>query len=120
IINADVLDAWFPPAPGVMDSINAHLPWLLQTSAPADCEGLVSAIGRARGVPSRNVLPGAGSSDLIFRALLHWLTPESRALILDPTYGEYAHVLERVIGCQVSWLTLERTNGYEVDLDQLQ
>jgi hypothetical protein len=40
-------------------------------------------------------------------------------LILDPSYGEYAHVLERVIGCKVDWPTLSRTDGYEVNLPQL-
>jgi nicotinamidase-related amidase len=54
-----------------------------------------------RGVDEHCLLPGGGSSDLIFLALRQWLTPASHALILDPTYGEYAHVLERVIGCRV-------------------
>lgn len=119
IINADVLDAWFPPAPGVLDSLRSELPWLLRTSPPTACSGLVEAIAEARGVNPANILPGAGSSDLIFRALRQWLTPISRVLILDPTYGEYAHVLERVIGCHVDRLQLERANGYAVNLDQL-
>ena len=34
IINADVLDAWFPPSPKVMDALQEHLPWLLRTSPP--------------------------------------------------------------------------------------
>jgi len=77
VINADVLDAWFPPAPGVLASLQDHLPWLLRTSPPTACEGLIETIARARGVAPGNILPGAGSSDLIFRALRHWLTPES-------------------------------------------
>src|SRR5207344_1800686 len=102
--NADVLDAWFPPAPGVTDTLQAHLPWLLRTSPPTDCAGLVGAVATARGVAPENILPGAGSSDLIFRAFRHWLTAGSRVLILDPTYGEYSHVLEKVIGCTVDRL----------------
>ena len=50
----------------------------------------------------------------------HWLSRESHALILDPTYGEYAHVLEQVIGCTVDRLPLSRKDNYEVDLDRLQ
>ena len=119
IINADVLDAWFPPAPGVLTALRQHLPWLLRTSPPADCEGLVETIAAARGVGSRNVLPGAGSSDLIFRAFRHWLSPNSRVLILDPTYGEYAHVLERVIGCSVDRLALRPENDYQIDAPEL-
>jgi histidinol-phosphate/aromatic aminotransferase/cobyric acid decarboxylase-like protein/GNAT superfamily N-acetyltransferase len=119
IINADVLDAWFPPAPGVLESLREHLPWLLRTSPPTGCEGLVETIAERRGVAPENILAGAGSSDLIFRALRQWLTPGSHALILDPTYGEYAHVLERVIGCTVDRLTLSREDGYAVDLPRL-
>jgi histidinol-phosphate/aromatic aminotransferase/cobyric acid decarboxylase-like protein/GNAT superfamily N-acetyltransferase len=120
IINADVLDAWFPPAPGVLATLGEHLPWLLRTSPPTACEGLVETIADRRGVAPENILPGAGSSDLIFRALRQWLTPASHTLILDPTYGEYAHVLERVIGCTVDRLTLSRKNGYAVDLPRLE
>ena len=120
IINADVLDAWFPPAPGVVAALREHLPWLLRTSPPTACGGLIETIAAARGVQPENILPGAGSSDLIFRTLRHWLTPRSHALILDPTYGEYAHVLERVVGCTVDRLTLRRGEGYSVDLARLE
>src|SRR6185503_1009555 len=65
------------------------------------------------------ILPGAGSSDLIFEGLQRWVTPASRVLILDPMYGEYAHVLENVIGATVDRLALERKRGYEVDPDAL-
>ncbi len=119
IINADVLDAWFPPSPRVLDALQSHLPWLLRTSPPTAAEGLVDAIADARGVRPGNILPGAGSSDLIFRALRHWLDRHSRVLILDPTYGEYGHVLERVIGCAVDRLTLSASDGYGVPVDRL-
>jgi histidinol-phosphate/aromatic aminotransferase/cobyric acid decarboxylase-like protein len=115
VINADVIDAWFPPAPGVIAALRDELPWLLRTSPPADCRGMVEAIAAARGVDPAHILAGAGSSDLIFRALRHWLTSRSRVLLLDPTYGEYAHVLERVIGCTVHRLALAPDEGFAVD-----
>jgi len=120
VINADVLDAWFPPAPEVLRALEERLPWLLRTSPPTGCEGLIDAIAGARGVRPANILVGAGSSDLIFRALPRWLTRKSRVLLLDPTYGEYAHVLEKVIGCQVDRLTLRRECDYGVPLDALE
>ena len=120
IINADVLDAWFPPAPGVIATLQEHLPWLLRTSPPTDCAGLIDAIAGARNVSIENILPGAGSSDLIFRAFRHWLTADSRVLILDPTYGEYSHVLEKVIGCTVNRLSLDRADDYEVNFGRLE
>ncbi|WP_309721721.1 histidinol-phosphate transaminase [Armatimonas sp.] len=115
VINADVLDAWFDPAPAVQTALAEHLPWLLKTSPPTQCEGLVSAISVARGIPENNLVVGAGSSDLIFRAFSRWLSSESRVLLPDPVYGEYAHVLENVIGCDVERLPLCRTNGWRLD-----
>ncbi len=119
IINADVLDAWFDPAPEVLVMLTEHLPWLLKTSPPTQCEGLISAIAVARGVPEANLVVGAGSSDLIFRAFTHWLTPHSRVLLPDPAYGEYAHVLTHVIGCTVEHLPLARENHWKLDSELL-
>ena len=119
IINADVLDAWFPPSPRVTAILKEHLNWLVKTSPPTGCEGLIDAIAEARGVNPTNILPGAGSSDLIFRALRQWFSRGSRALILDPTYGEYAHVLDQVIGCTVDRLPLCLESYYDLDLDRL-
>ena len=65
------------PAPGALAALREHLSWLTRTSPPAACEGMIEAISRARGVPAECLVPGAGSSDLIYRALLRWLTPTS-------------------------------------------
>ena len=120
IISADVLDAWFPPSPKVVETLKDHLPWLISTSPPTVSEGLRAAIARFRGVEAENVLPGAGSSDLIYLAYRQWLNEKSRVLILDPSYGEYVHILENVIHCSVHRLFLERRDNYVVDLGQLQ
>jgi hypothetical protein len=119
VVNADVLDAWFPPSPKVLDTMREHLPWLMSTSPPTHSDGLKKAIARSRGVDKENILPGAGSSDLIYLTFRLWLNRSSRVLILDPTYGEYIHVLKNVIGCQAHRLVLSRHNNYLVDLDEL-
>lgn len=119
IINADVLDAWFPPSPRVLATLTEHLSWLLQTSPPTNCAGLIDVIAEARGVESSQILPGAGSSDLIFLALRELLDRDSRVLVLDPTYSEYTHVLENIIGCRVDRLRLSRDDHYQVPLDRL-
>src|SRR5258706_8711733 len=80
---------------------------------------MVRAIAKARGLPEENVLPGAGSSDLIFLAFRHWLRSSSRVLILDPMYGEYAYILEQVIGCRVDRFLLSRSDGYEAHIGEL-
>jgi histidinol-phosphate/aromatic aminotransferase/cobyric acid decarboxylase-like protein len=64
-------------------------------------------------------LPGAGSSDLIYLAFPQWLNRNSRVLVLDPMYGEYVHILEKVIGCQVDRMILPRRNRYVVDIEEL-
>ena len=119
VFNADVLDAWFDPAPSVLEALAAHLPWILRTSPPTGCEGMRRMLARARAVREENILPGAGSSDLIFLGLRHWLRPESRVLILDPMYGEYAHLLEQVVECKVDRLPLSRAKNYAVECEQL-
>jgi histidinol-phosphate/aromatic aminotransferase/cobyric acid decarboxylase-like protein len=119
VINADVLDAWFAPAPAVISALEDELPWLLRTSPPVDCAGLLAAIATARHLDATSILPGAGSSDLIFRVLPRWLSRDSRVLLLDPTYGEYAHVLDKVIGCRVDRVPLTRSTGYRLDLARL-
>jgi histidinol-phosphate/aromatic aminotransferase/cobyric acid decarboxylase-like protein len=119
VINADVLDAWYPPSPRVVAALRDRLPWLLRTSPPTHAEGLTRVIARERGVGPESILVGAGSSALIFLALRHWLTAKSRVVLLDPTYGEYAHVLERLIRCRVDRLTLSREAGYALEPSRL-
>lgn len=119
VINADVLDAWFDPAPAVLEALRAHLPWLLRTSPPTHSEGLVRVIARERAVPERCVLPAGGSSELIYLALPRWVKAGQTVLLLDPTYGEYAHLLEQVLGCRVLGLALRRADGYAVSLEAL-
>ncbi|WP_416982307.1 aminotransferase class I/II-fold pyridoxal phosphate-dependent enzyme [Streptomyces sp. T028] len=119
IVMADVLDAWFPPAPGVRKVLAEDPAWVARTSPPAGAEGLLAEIATARALPTETLAVGAGSSDLIFRAFGHWLTPQSRVLLTDPCYGEYAHVTERVIGCRVDRLPLRREDGRRIDPDRL-
>ncbi|USQ85228.1 histidinol-phosphate aminotransferase family protein [Streptomyces phaeoluteigriseus] len=115
VVAADVLDAWFPPAPGVRAALAEDPAWAARTSPPTGAEGLVAEIAAARGLPAETLAVGAGSSDLIFRAFGRWLTPESRVLLMDPGYGEYAHVTERVIGCRVDRFRLRREDGWRID-----
>ena len=119
IINADVLDAWFPPSPRVVNVLQENLSWLIRTSPPAGGEGMVRAISRARGVEELCLVPGGGSSDLIFLALRQWLNRRSRVLLLDPTYGEYAHVLEKIIGCRVTRFPLRSEENYDLNFRAL-
>ncbi|MEU6167150.1 histidinol-phosphate aminotransferase family protein [Streptomyces tanashiensis] len=119
VVAADVLDAWFPPSPKVRAALSEDPGWAARTSPPTGAEGLLAEIAAVRGLPVDSLVVGAGSSDLIFRAFGRWLTPGSRVLLLDPSYGEYAHVTERVIGCQVDRLRLRREDGWLLDPGRL-
>jgi len=119
VVVADVLDAWFPPAPSVLEALRTDPGWVARSSPPTDAGGLVTAIADARSVPAPSIVVGSGSSDLVFRAFGRWLTPASRVLLLDPTYGEYAHAVERVIGASVDRFELRATDGWAVDADRL-
>lgn len=119
IISADVLDAWFPPATGVMDALHEHLPWILSTSPPTHADGLIHALSAARGIPEASITVGNGSSSLIFLAMRHWLTPASRILILDPMYAEYEHIFERIIGCRTDRLALSYSDNFTVPREKL-
>src|SRR5262249_8861519 len=107
------------PAPGALAALHEHLGWLARTSPPIHADGLARAIAEVRGVPGESLALGAGSSDLIFRAFSRWLSPASRVLLLEPTYGEYDHVVRRVIGASVERLVLRREDGFRVPLDAL-
>ena len=66
-------------------------------------------------VAPENILVGAGSSDLMFRSFNYWLNGKSRVLIIDPTYGEYGHILDNVIGCKTDRLLLKEENSFAFD-----
>ena len=67
VISADVLDAWFDPAPEVIRAVERCLAFALKTSPPTGGDGMRRVIARSRGVAEENILTAAGSSDLHFR-----------------------------------------------------
>ena len=116
-ISADVLDAWFAPAPGVGMALTGQLNWIARTSPPTYPDELRAAIATARGVAPGSILPGAGLSDLIFRALPTWLSRASRVLLVEPQYAEYRHVLETVVGCRIDRIVLDPAERKAPDVD---
>ena len=84
IITADVLDAWFPPAPGVRDVLSEDVAHMAATSPPTEAVELRAAIAATNGVDASSIALGAGLSDLIFRTLPSWVAAEGRALLVEP------------------------------------
>lgn len=118
VINADVLDAWYDPSPQVLDQIREHLPWLIKTSPPTHAEGLTKVISEVRGIPESQIFTSPGTSAAMFLALPRLVSSGDTVTLLDPCYGEYPHLLERVIGCRILRCELVDENNFRVDLDQ--
>jgi histidinol-phosphate/aromatic aminotransferase/cobyric acid decarboxylase-like protein len=115
LISADVLDAWFDPSPRVVEKLREHLPFLARTSPPVHPDGLIAAISETRGIVRANLCVGGGSSQLIFACLPDFTTRNGRALLLDPTYSEYAHVLGPVLGREIHRHTLHEEHGFRIE-----
>lgn len=119
IINADVLDAWFDPSPRVIERLQRFLPFLARTSPPAYSSGPRTAIAQRRRISEECILMGGGSSHLIFTCLPRVCQGRARAMILDPMYGEYRHVLENLIGIETITFDLHADECFRIDTDRL-
>lgn len=97
VVRADVLDACYPPASRVR-CIRFDADTIRRT--PPDPDALISAISQARGIPKASILPGPGSSALMYAVFPQWFSQSSHVLLVTPTYAEYPHIL-REIGCTV-------------------
>jgi len=119
VINADVLDAWFDPSPRVVEKVLRFLPFLARTSPPIYAAGLVFAIARSRGTAEDCILTGGGSSDLIFTCFPHLFSGIHNAMILDPMYGEYRHVLRELLEVDAICFDLHKEEDFRIDTDRL-
>ena len=119
VIPADVLDAWFDPAPAVLEALRRHLAFLVKSSPPSHAEGFVEEVARRRGVPRESVLAGAGSSSLLFACLPRMLEPGRTVVVLDPMYSEYEHIAGTLLGCRAARLALREEDGFAVRTEAL-
>ncbi len=119
VVSADVLDAWYDPSPRAVEKVRLWLPWLMRTSPPTHGEGLRRVIARSRGIPEESILLGSGTSSLMYLAFPTLADRGSLAVLLDPMYGEYSHILERVVGCRVVRHELSAAEGFRPDPGRL-
>lgn len=112
VVSADVLDAWFDPSPRVSAFLREHLEFLLRTSPPNHAEGLVVEIAQSREVPVESVLTGSGSSSLLFHCLPRLLPARPKAVLLDPMYSEYEHIVETLLDGSIVRLKLREEEGF--------
>lgn len=115
IVDADVLDAWYEPAPAVLDTLRDNLAWLVKTSPPTHGDGLRAAIAARHGLTAQHVVLGGGTSSLMYLAFPKLVRPGDTVAILDPMYGEYRHIFENVLGCKVVGCELDEARGFVPD-----
>ncbi len=119
VIGADTLDAWFDPSPKVIQKVKENLIFAIKTSPPTHSDGLIKVISEYRGIPKKNILVAGGSSDVIFTFFPTLIKAGDSVLILDPMYGEYVHIFEKVIEAKVSRHTLSKENKFKIDPEKL-
>lgn len=112
----DVLDAWFDPSPKAIDAF-ARTGLAMRSSPDLVGDPLKQSISKARSIPIECLTLGAGSSEIIHRVVPK-LCGTGPAILLDPTYSEYAHVLQQA-GCPIKRFPLSPLDGFQINLNAL-
>ncbi|MSQ33018.1 MAG: histidinol-phosphate aminotransferase family protein [Dehalococcoidia bacterium] len=84
----------------------------------SDSAELRAALAQRAGVAESQVCVGDGSMELLWLLGLAYLRPGDRALILGPTFGEYAR-LARIFGAQPVEMVASEAAGWAPDLAAL-
>lgn len=79
---------------------------------------LRQAIADKEGLAIENIIVGNGSTELIRLAALAYLDKSDKALIIEPTYGEYRTACE-IAGAEPIILKLPADNNFEPDIDSI-
>ena len=99
----------------VIDALTRVLPELYHYPDPR-CRALVQAIAKFERVPQERILCGAGASELIY-TYCEAVRPK-RAMVLAPTFSEYAIALQRT-GCEIVRHTLAAEQNFDLQEDLL-
>lgn len=80
------------------------------------CTALRRMIARKTGLSEDNVIAGNGSTELIRLTAAAYLDKSDKALIIEPTYGEYCTAC-RIAGAGVISRTLSAEDNFRLDAD---
>ena len=115
LVVADVLDCPFPPCPEVLQLLHENLERCCRESPPVQCDELIAKIAECRHVNPEHVAVSSGSSSLMFSLLPRLIARHSKVVILSPMYGEYKHILDYIIGCEITIIKLRKENNFRID-----
>ena len=101
----------FGPPPGVRAAL-AHLD--VAPYPDRSCLALRHALAAHHNLAPAQVLPGNGANELIHLLARALLAPGATALVIGPTYGEYAEAC-RLTGAHVVAWRAHEANGFELD-----
>jgi threonine-phosphate decarboxylase len=81
-----------------------------------DASSLTEAIADHLGLPAANILPGSGSTELLYHSA-RVLRPR-RALLVTPSFSEYERALH-LVGTKIDFFALSPEDGFHLDAERL-
>lgn len=90
----------YGPSPSVRDALT-HIP--IARYPDPDALALRRVLARHLSQSMENILVGNGVSELIWLVVLAFVEPGDRAMVVEPTYGEYARALRLMAATIVRW-----------------
>jgi histidinol-phosphate/aromatic aminotransferase/cobyric acid decarboxylase-like protein len=117
LVTADVCDAWYPPAPEVIDGLREALNYIHYAPETWGDE-LRSVVANHYSLPFESVFVDAGSSPLIHRLLTNVAKRDGNVVLVSPSYSEYQAILER-FQTEIRFDALRLDQGLRVDVDRL-
>lgn len=101
--------------PGVRQAALAALEESVHYPEP-DAASLAASIADHLGLPAANLLPGSGSTELIyhFSRVLH----PRRVLLVTPAFSEYERALY-LVGTKIDFFALSPEDGFRLDAERL-
>jgi len=117
IVDADVNDAYYQPAPQVIEKLKNALLNINHTPDVYNKKPK-SFIAEQLELPEENICLGNGSSEISYAVFGSLLTANDSAALFYPTYGEYERFFS-VIGAKVNKVWLDEKDGFALDKDKL-
>lgn len=113
IIDADVNDAYYSPAPRVIEKIREMVSNINHTPDVYN-QKLKANLSKKLGFSEETICMGNGSSELSYAVFGSLLERGDQAAILNPTYGEYERAF-RVLGVRCNKISLDEKKSFIVD-----
>jgi len=101
--------------PGVREAALSALDLSVHYPEP-DAASLTEALADHLGLPAANILPGSGSTDLLYHSA-RVLRPK-RVLLVTPAFSEYERALH-LTGARIDFFALDPERGFRLDPERL-